>query len=81
MTVRCTASGQVRHAATYDDWDGNRDNQIVCCDCGGTAIVWVRGTDLVPRAKVRAHNAPTGVVPGPFQFGKTGYTAAPEMPQ
>lgn len=64
---RCTASGQER---VWSDraWieGGDPATPAVCPDCGGPVGVWVRGSDLFPRAKARAHRAPEGVEPAPY---------------
>lgn len=74
-TVRCTASGEER-SWLGDAWSGLDVDTVRCPDCGlvapYAALVWVRGTDLYPRAKTRAHQAPEGVTPGPFAVLPTG---------
>lgn len=60
--VRCTASGQER------SWDSGAwiNGAGLCPDCGAAVEVWVRGTDLYPKAKAKAHKAPLGVTPAPY---------------
>lgn len=71
--MRCTASGQAR-SWERDAWsDGNEDNPVICPDCGAVGPwVWVRGTDLCPRAKTRAHDAPNGITPSPYGVLRNG---------
>lgn len=71
-TVRCTASGGVR-TWTSDAWISGVG---LCPDCGAQVEVWVRGSDLSPRAKARAHSAPPGVTPAPYAVHPTGGPAA-----
>lgn len=67
--MRCTASGQVR-TWLGKAWSGLDVAAVQCPDCGlvasHDALVFVRATDLAPRAKTRAHRAPPGVTPSPY---------------
>jgi hypothetical protein len=68
--VRCTASGRER---TWERaaWTAGHG---LCPDCGAEVDVWVRGTDLAPRAKARAHRAPQGVEPREYGVdGRAGH--------
>jgi hypothetical protein len=51
MATKCTASSEVR-TWTREAWV---QGQGYCPDCGALVDVWVRGSDLAPRAKARAH--------------------------
>lgn len=67
-TVRCTATGEER------TWESGAwiNGEGYCPDCGGEVNVWVRGFDLFPRAKARAHKVPAGVTPGPYAVYQNG---------
>ncbi len=58
-----------RSAANKEAWT-NFD--VLCPDCGGKATGWVRGSDLYPMMKIRAHEAPPGVEPGPYKVLEKG---------
>lgn len=69
--MRCTASGRER-SWDHDSWVSS-DEPAICPDCGAVGPwVWVRGTDLFPRAKTRAHDAPVGVTPSPYGVLRNG---------
>jgi hypothetical protein len=59
---RCTASGE-RRSWSYYEWT---TSDGTCPDCGSPVEVWVRGADLYPFAKAKAHKAPAGVTPSPY---------------
>lgn len=74
MSVKCTAAGQRRtvdETAWISEW-------AYCPDCGARARVWVRATDLFPHAKMRAHDAPEGVTPGPYEAHPKGAVGIPD---
>jgi hypothetical protein len=68
MATKCTASSEVR-TWTREAWV---QGQGYCPDCGALVDVWVRGSDLAPRAKARAHQAPEGVTPEPYGVHPNG---------
>lgn len=71
--IRCTASGQER-SVDRDEW---AQEVGTCPDCGGQAPFWVRGTDIAPRLKIKAHNAPPGVTPAPHTYANAHWGRAP----
>jgi len=76
VPVRCTASGQQR-TWTSEAWSAD---MAYCPDCGAETKPWVRGADLFPHAKVRAHKAPPGVTPAPYAVHPDGGLAVTPAP-
>ncbi len=67
-SVRCTATGRQR-SWLKEAW---LSGDAYCPDCGGKVEVWVRGTDLFPHGKAKAHPVPDGVIPAPYAVHRSG---------
>lgn len=71
--VRC--GNFERSAADLAAWLAD---EVLCPDCGAPTATLVRGTDLYPRMKIRAHRAPEGVTPGSYAAHPKGAVVATE---
>lgn len=55
-----------RSARDTETWINATSEGVLCPDCGARTAALVRGSDLYPTLKVRAHDAPEGVTPAPY---------------
>lgn len=65
----------VTNAADVEAWV-NAEDGVYCPHCGAHTTAVVRGGDHYPRMKLRAHDAPAGIIPVPFSVHPDGAVRA-----